>query len=108
MAINSDYICKVKDDLYTSSTLISAENDYALSLDFGDNELSQLLNILPSHLSKELEEGLKCQPYMLQLHGEEFQFGVESLMTEDIIHNNEESYLPFQVTKFMPYIDFCE
>ena len=103
LAVNTKQITKVEDGLYTASTMVTAGADYALSFDFNEQQLSKLLSILPSSLSALLSNDLKRQPYMSLLEDDEFQFGVVSEMTEDIIHNSEESYIPFQVTDFMPY-----
>jgi hypothetical protein len=106
MAINTNHISKVEDGSYTTITSISAETYYALSFNFGDKELSQLLSILPSQQATILSNGLKRQPYMVDLEDGDFQFGVVSSMTGDIIYNSEESYIPFQIIEFMPYVDF--
>jgi len=106
LAVNANCIAKVEDGLYTTSTIIPAESEYAMSLDFGDAELSQLLNLLPESKASILSKGLKRQPYSVFLENDSFRFGAASKLTEEIIHNAQESYIPFKVTKFMPYIDF--
>lgn len=106
LAVNTNFIAKVEDGLYTTSTIIPAEREYAMSLDFGDSELSQLLDLLPESKASILSKGLKRQPYSVFLENDSFRFGAASKLTEEIIHNAQESYIPFKVTKFMPYIDF--
>lgn len=108
LAINSKFVCKVEDGLYTASTVIPAEADYLMSLDFNEEQLSQLIKILPSNLADKLTDSLSRQPYHVLLENEEFQFGVNSELTETIIHNAEESYLPFKVIEFMPYMNLEE
>lgn len=104
-AINTNHIFKVEDGLYTTSTVVAAEDEYALSLDFGQKQFKQLLKILPDHQAKKLKKGLKRQPYRVHSNDEDFQFGVVSEMKKEILHNPEESYLPFKVIKFMAYME---
>ena len=94
---------KVEDGLYTTSTVVDVGQKYALSLDFAQKQFKQLLKILPVHQAKKLKKGLKRQPYMVNSEKEDFQFGVVAEMKKQILHNSEESYLPFKVVKFMPY-----
>ena len=105
LAVNTNFIGKVEDGLYTTSTVIPAEAEYAMTLDFGDTELSQLLKLLPKEQASILSNGLKRQPYTVRLKNEDFRFGAASQLTEEIIYNAEESYVPFQVKEFMPYLD---
>lgn len=101
--VHSNFIGKVEDGLYTTTTVYTADRDYVLSLDFGENELSKLLCILPANLRNILENGLKRQPYSVSLDGDEFKFGVISKLSSKIIYNAEETYLPFHVSMFMDY-----
>lgn len=105
LAINTNHILKVEDGLYTASTVITAERDYALSLDFGQKQFKQLLKILPEHQAKKIKKGLKRQPYMVHSNDEDFKFGVVSEMKSRVLHNSEESYLPFKVIQFMSYME---
>ncbi|MBN1516272.1 type I restriction enzyme HsdR N-terminal domain-containing protein [Candidatus Sumerlaeota bacterium] len=107
-AVNSNFICKVRDGLYTASTVIPAEDDFATSLDFGDKQLKQLFTVLPSDQVQLLRQGLTSQPYMVHLDDSDFQFGAVADLTKEVIHNAEESYIPFQVQEFIKYIEFCE
>jgi hypothetical protein len=106
LAVNASFISKVKDGLYTTTTVIPAESEYVISLDFGEKELLQLMNLLPKNQASILHDGLRRQPYTVFLKDEDFKFGVISKLTEDIIHNAEESYIPFEVKEFVLYRDF--
>jgi len=105
-AVNTNFIAKTQDGMYTTVTLIPEEPEYAMSMDFGEKELAQLLSLLPENQTTMLSDGLSRQPYTVFLENEEFKFGAISKLTEDIIHNAEESYIPFRVTEFMTYMDF--
>lgn len=107
LAVNTNHFMKVEDGLYTTSTLITAEQEYAMSIDFGEKEFSKLLAILPDHQALILAESLKRQPYYVYLdNGEEFSFGVATELTKDIYHNPQESYLPFRVVDVYSYREF--
>lgn len=106
LAVNTNHIAKVEDGLYTTSTLIATDAEYAMSLDFGQEEYQKLLGLLPEKQAETLLEGLKRQPYQVHLEeGEDFKFGVASKLTNEIFHNAQESYLPFKVIEFFPYTD---
>jgi Type I restriction enzyme R protein N terminus (HSDR_N) len=109
-AIKTNFVMKVEDGLYTTTTAVPAEREYALSLDFDEAKLKKLLKILPTNLAARLENGLNRQPYHVHLNEEveEFKFGVVSEMTHEIFHNAEESYIPFEVIDFMPYMELEE
>lgn len=107
LAVNTNHIIKVEDGLYTTSTIITAEEEYAMSIDFGEKEFSKLLKVLPEDQALVLADSLKRQPYRIHLdNGEEFSFGVATELAKDIYHNPQESYLPFRVVDFFPYSDF--
>lgn len=108
MAANSDSVGKIRDGSYTSTTCLSAESDYAVSLDFDETQLDQLFSFLPNDQVEILRQGLTSQPYMVILEEGEFRFGVAAELTQLIIHNAEESYVPFAVQEFFKYVDLEE
>ena len=99
---------KVQDDLYTISTNIPGDVDFALSLDCNEAHYQMLLKLLPDNLKRIIETGLKRQPYIVNLENDCFQFGCVSILKETIYHNAEESYIPFEVSEFMPYLGIDE
>ena len=105
-AVNANFICKVKDGLYTTTTIIPVEDEFIASLDFSEVQLQQLFSVLPNNHVKLLQEGLTAQPYSVLLKDANFQFGLAADLTEEVLHNAEESYIPFKVLEFMKYIDF--
>ncbi len=105
LAVNTNHMIKVEDGLYTTSTVVIVEEEYLMSLDFGEKEFAKLLKILPENQALILSNGLTRQPYKIDLeNGEEFRFGVATELTKDINHNLEESYLPFRVIDVFSYI----
>lgn len=104
LAVNTNNMMKVEDGLYTTITIVTAEEEYAMSIDFGEEEFSKLLNVLPEDQAIVLADSLKRQPYQINLdNGEEFSFGVATELTRDIYNNSQESYLPFRVVDVFPY-----
>jgi hypothetical protein len=55
MAASSYFVGKIRDGSYTSSTCLSTETDYAVSLDFGDAQLDQLFSSLPRDQAEALK-----------------------------------------------------
>lgn len=103
-SIHTKLIAKVSDELYTTSTVITQGKEFALSIDFTHALYLNLLKILPKNQRSELQSGLTRQPYTVQLeNGNEFKFGAYLVLSKEIIHNAEESYLPFMVKEFLPY-----
>lgn len=108
MAANSNFVGKICDGSYTSTTCLSDENDYAVSLDFEETQLDQLFSFLPIAQVEILKQGLTAQPYVIILEEGEFRFGVAAELTQEIVHNAEESYVPFAVHEFFMYVDPTE
>jgi hypothetical protein len=109
MAANSSIIGKVRDGRYTSTTAFpSGGRDYAVSLDFSEPQLDELFSVLPIDQVELLTQGLTAQPYMAMLENEDFQFGVVAELSQEILHNPEESYAPFVVIEFLKYNDSFE
>ena len=106
MAVNSSTVGKVRDGLYTSTSLFPlAEIDFAISLDFGEIQLDQLFSVLPIDQVQILKQGLATQPYMIILEEGDYKFGAVAELTEEILQNAEESYVPFNVQEFFLYRD---
>lgn len=105
-AVHTNHIAKIEDGLYTTNTVFYLENQYVASLDFNEEKLNKLLEILPEKNASILFDGLKKQPYQVFLEQDEFKFGVSAQLNRDVIHNAEESYISFQVDDFMSYYDF--
>jgi len=108
MATNSNFVGKIRDGIYTSTICLSNESDYAASLDFGEIQLNQLFSFLPIAQVEILKQSLTAQPYMIILEEGEFRFGVEAELAQEIVHNAEESYVPFAVNEFFMYVDPME
>jgi len=108
-AIHTKFISKLEDGLYTTMTSIpsvESPTEYLVSIDFEEDEFSQLLNLLPEKQAISISNTLKRQPYTIYLKdSSEFKFGVVMQLTQNIIHNAEEAYLPFKVTEFIPYLN---
>ncbi len=102
IAVNCNHITKVEDDLYTTMTVI---DDYVISLDFNYHQLTELFKLVPKDLSEKISNALKRQPFQIHSIDEDIQFGVVAKLKDEIIHNAEESYIPFEVQEFKKYIE---
>lgn len=106
LAVHSKFIAKVADNQYTTMTVVSGDIDCMVSFYFDEERYQQLLSILPAHLRDLLKDGLRRMPYYVSLDNceDEFMFGVSSTISDEVIENNEESYIPFVVDEFMEYL----
>ncbi len=105
MRIHTDFFGKIADNQYTTITATEWEGQlYAVSLDFDESQLKQLIEILPENLAKDLVNVLMRQPFYTTPNQKEFRFGAIADLGS-LIHNNaEESYRPFEVVEFLPYL----
>lgn len=105
MRINTNSFGKIADNQYTTNTAIDWGGQlYAVSLDFDEFQLKQLVKILPEDLAKSLVNVLMRQPYYTSPNQKEFRFGAVADLTDSIYDNAEESYRPFEVVEFLPYL----
>ncbi|MCC8470413.1 type I restriction enzyme HsdR N-terminal domain-containing protein, partial [Xanthomonas phaseoli] len=104
----SCFISRVEDDKYTTITAIPGDVEMAMSLDFNQAQLDQLLSFQSNELAAFTRSALMRQPYHVALDPSvaEFDFGVIALPAKDVEHNAEESYIPFVVTNFTAPIGF--
>lgn len=106
LAVHSKLIAKVADNQYTTMAVIPGDINCLISFYFDEERYQQLLSILPNHLVELLQNGLRKMPYYVSLDNcdEEFMFGVSSTISDQVIENNEESYIPFIVDAFMNHL----
>jgi hypothetical protein len=105
-AVNTRFIAKVEDDLYTTTTLIPGEIKFAQSIDFNEKQLEKLLSLQPDDIANRVRQGLKRQPYFVMLDDVELRFGMHTLLSKKIQQNAEEQYLPFLVEEIFEYCEF--
>lgn len=102
IAVNCDNITKIEDDSYTTAIVLG---DYAVSLDFNHQQLTELFKLVPKDLSEKISNALKRQPFQIHLTDEKIQFGVVAKLKNEIMYNAEESYIPFEVQEFKKYVE---
>jgi hypothetical protein len=105
LSVNANVIAKLGDNQYTVSTILPFETNYLVSLDFGEKQLQELLSVLPEKQVQLLKQGLSHQPFCVRLENGNFQFGAYCELTEAVVHNKEESYLPFKVLEFVAHVN---
>lgn len=103
LAVNSRFISKVEDDLYTTATIVPGETKFAQSIDFNEKQLEKLLSLQPEGVANRVRQGLKRQPYYVMLDDVELKFGMHALLSKEIQQNAEEQYLPFVVEEILEY-----
>jgi len=108
LAVNINFISKVEDGLYTTTTIIPGDVEFAQSLDFNEQQLDVLLSMQSDDIAHTVRIGLKRQPYYVLLENEELKFGLQATLSQEIEHNAEEQYLPFIVDEFLEYRDLLE
>jgi len=108
LAVNINFISKVEDDLYTTTTIIPGDIEFAQSIDFNEQQLEALLSMQADDIAHIVRVGLKRQPYYVLLENEELKFGLQATLSQEIEHNAEEQYLPFIVDEFLEYRDLLE
>ncbi|WP_051146713.1 type I restriction enzyme HsdR N-terminal domain-containing protein [Marinobacter daepoensis] len=101
----SCFIAKVEDGVYTTITTVPGDIETAMSLDFDESQLLRLLSFQSEEVEKATLSALKRQPYHVTLDPSivEYEFGVVAHLSDEVIHNAEESYLPFQVSEFSEF-----
>lgn len=106
MAVHSKFVAKIADNQYTTMSVVQGDIDCLVSFYFDEERYQQLLSILPTNLSEVLQQGLRKMPYYVSLDNcdDEFMFGVSSTISDQVIENNEESYIPFFVDEFMEHL----
>ncbi|MBO0180063.1 type I restriction enzyme HsdR N-terminal domain-containing protein [Vibrio parahaemolyticus] len=102
--VNSKFIARVEDGLYTTTSVVEGDVECAISMDFNQQQLEELLSYQSPEIAELTRNSLKRMPYYVMLEGDkEFKFGVVAVLSDQVQQNAEESYIPFEVQEFMPY-----
>jgi hypothetical protein len=105
VAVHTRFIAKVAEGQYTTMSVIPGDINCMASFYFNEQLYQKLLSLQPPHLRTVLDQGLKRMPYYVDLKGDdEFMFGLSAILSDEVIDNNEESYIPFIVQDFMEHI----
>ncbi len=103
-SINSKFIAKVNDNLYTVSTTVGGDRKCLMSIDLSPDQYQDLLSLLEPSLKEDISTKLKHMPYFAET-SQDFQFGFKGHLSGEIMSNNEEEFLPFIVDELFPYIE---
>lgn len=103
-AVHSAFIAKVEDNCYTTLTVIPGDIKMMVSLYFNEAQYQKLLSLTTPSIRSKLLHGLRGMPYYVSLENEEILFGVSSTLSNQVLSNSEESYIPFIVDDFLPYM----
>jgi hypothetical protein len=103
--VRSNFIAKVEDGKYTTNTVIPGDVKRAMTLDFNEEQLHQLMSCQPKELAKYTINALKRQPYYVYIEPSEYSFGVVADLSNQVHRNAEELYIPFDVVEFIKESD---
>lgn len=98
--VHASFIAKVADNQYTTMTVVPGDTDCLASLYFDEQQYQKLLSFQRLHIQSTLLRGLQQMPYYVSLEADEMLFGVSATLSNEVIDNNEESYIPFVVDEF--------
>jgi hypothetical protein len=108
MSVPLEYISRLEDDLYSTSSAYSQEylpghhQSSMLTFEFGDKAYRTLLEALPEAIRGQVEQGLRRQPYQLIFTGEPVLLTVHAEPGDAVQKNNNESFCPFIAEEFIP------
>lgn len=96
-------VSKINDNLYTCYSVLDFGFEiYAGSFDFEASKLEEFLNSTPENNKEKVRNYLGSAPYRVNFDTKEesYQIIIEAKLSENIITNDNESYLPLKVIKF--------
>jgi len=104
----ANLVARLEDKKYTFfSNLKFGESDsYAASFDFSDDLYENFLEAVADDQKEEIRRNLSRQPYSIGFTKQTtFEIIIHAKFGTEVITNEDESYLPFEVLKFepMPY-----
>lgn len=104
-AVQANFIAKVADNQYVISAVIPGDVESLASFYFDEYRYNQLLSLQNPETSAIVFDGLRQMPYYVSLEETHLlMFGVNSIISREIIDNDEESYVPFIVEEFTEHI----
>jgi Type I restriction enzyme R protein N terminus (HSDR_N) len=99
--ISVPYIAKIEDGLFTTGGNIMYGKDWlAVSFDFDEERLQQLLNILPTMHSQEARNALRRQPYLIDFSHPFPEVVIQARLGKTVHSNEGEDYCPLTVEEF--------
>lgn len=98
-----NFVAKLNDQNYTLVSSIKFDEDqvYAASFDFDIDLFDEFISALPNSRQDSIIEGLSNQPFSMHFDKETtFEIIIHAKFGSKVYTNKNESYLPFEVTKF--------
>ncbi|MHC3433024.1 hypothetical protein [Delftia lacustris] len=104
----TNYVGKMEDGKYTTFTSIDGDVSMGMSLDFNEEMLNKLLSFQSEEIAGSVREALRRQPFYYHCDDSENDlfFGVIANLSDKVVNNNEESYIPFLVSDFKVFGTF--
>jgi hypothetical protein len=98
MAVLVAFIVKSNENLYVMNiTAIMEDGDYLATFDFQPKHLQSLLDSAPDSISNAISNSLANAPFIFYNKGSDFTVNIEAVLTDEILDNTDEKYLPLKV-----------
>lgn len=98
-SISTNFIGKRADNEYIMGAVIPGDIETQISFVFDSSRLAQLLELQTEDLRKGVEYALSNNPFYFK-SDEIIHFGVSAILSDEISHNEEESWVDFIVDEF--------
>ena len=105
-SVNSCFIMRHHDDLYSLSSSIDGDRKCLISIDLSAEKYHDLLKLLEPSLRTYVSNALRQMPYYVDTSPRDMQFGFNGRLSNKLESNAEEDYIPFIVEEVFPFMDF--
>jgi len=98
MAVLVAFIVKSNENLYVMNiTAVLEDGDYLATFDFEPQHLISLLKSAPDNIRDAIYSSLTNAPFIFYNKESNFTVNIEAILTDDVLENNDEKYLPLKV-----------
>ncbi|GLB25246.1 hypothetical protein LXJ15735_14870 [Lacrimispora xylanolytica] len=96
-------VIKLDDETFTFMSVIQREIELLATFDFHISMFSIFMQKVPFHLKEKVRESLRINPfqYITENSSDSFSVNFKAVLSEDVIKNNMEHYLPLKVKEFL-------
>ena len=99
--VRSNLIMRLDEENYSFTTLATfGENEYALTFDFNIILYQAFLDSIDNNLAAKIDFDLRRSPFNSNLQPAEISVGIDCIIGNEVQSNDNEDYLPFNVTNF--------
>lgn len=103
--IKINNLAKLKEDSYCINLIFKVQGfegkSFMGTFDFNEEQYQKLLSLIPKSFKEEIDLSIKHQPFkFMKVDVPKIKIQMKALIGSNILTNENESYLPFQVTDF--------